>query len=226
MTNKKRPVVSVDRHRVLIIDDHPLIRQGLVRLLNEEPDIKVCGEAGTGPEALELTLNLKPNLAIVDLRLPNTDGIDLISELMAHAPDLLILVLTMRDEQIYAERALSAGAKGYIMKGSAPEKVLVAIRQVLNGQIHLSEAMTETVLHRFVGGGKPEQSTRIDLLSRRELQVMTLVCEGMGPKAIGEKLHLSTRTVETYRTNIKIKLGLENAADLRRYAIAWLQRER
>jgi DNA-binding NarL/FixJ family response regulator len=225
MAEKTSHAKSDDRHRVLIVDDHPLIRQGLVQLLNEERGIEVCGEAGNGREALELAAAVKPELLILDLRLPDRDGIDLISDLKAHDPGLLILVLTMRDEQVYAERALSAGAAGYVMKGHSPDVVLAAINRVLDGQVYLSEEMTAAVLKRFAGHGHPEQISSIDLLSRRELQVMSLIGQGLGPKEIGKEMHISVRTVETHRENIKIKLGLDDAAALRKFAIQWVQRE-
>ena len=209
--------------RIFVVDDHPLIRQGLIQLLGEQENMEVCGEAGSGIEAAAAIDELKPDLAIVDLSLKDMNGLDLIRDMSGKQPGLSVLVLSMHEELFYAERALRIGAKGYIMKGGPLEEVLTAIRRVLDGDVYLSDKMTSRIMHRLVGGQSAEPATPMDLLTDRQLRVFILTGEGHGPSEIAEKLHLSVKTIETYRSRIKEKLDLSSATELRRHAIHWVQ---
>lgn len=212
------------RVRILLVDDHPMVRQGIIRVLGREEDFQVCGEAGTAAEAHELARTVQPAVAVVDLALPDADGIELIKDLHARHPDLVILVLSMRDEELYAERALRAGARGYVMKGKRPRQLVEAIRTALDGGVYLSETMAARLMRRLVDAdAQGAEGSPVDSLSDRELQVFTLIGEGMGPTRIAEKLHLSVKTIETYRAHIKRKLNLPDAAALRKCAIQWAQ---
>jgi DNA-binding NarL/FixJ family response regulator len=211
--------------RILLVDDHPMIRQGLVTLIEQEANWSVCGQADTGREALELADETDPDLAVVDLALEDIDGIDLIKDLAKRQPDLRILVLSMRDESLYAERALRAGAHGYIMKGQRPGTLRQALQRVLDGDVYLSEVMTGKLMRRLVDHDAEDATSPVAELSDREFQVFTMIGRGMGPSEIADRLHLSVKTIETYRAHIKQKLALEDAASLRRYAIEWAQEQ-
>jgi DNA-binding NarL/FixJ family response regulator len=200
-----------------------MIVQGLLRLLSKERDLEACGRAGTGHEALALARELEPDLAVIDLALPDVDGIELIKNFAARCPGVAILVLSMRDEAVYAPRALRAGAKGYIMKGQRPKKVLEAVRQVLDGEVYLSDKMASTMMRRLVQGDGKQAASPVSALSDRELQVFTMIGRGIGPTRIAQRLHLSVKTIETYRAHLKRKLRLPDAAALRRFAIEWTQ---
>ena len=209
------------KDRILVVDDHPLIRQGLMQLINSQPDMEVVGEAKNGHEAIEALSKLDPDLAIIDITLEDLSGIDLIKDLKARYPDLSVLVLSMHDESIYAERALRAGARGFIMKGGRLKDMMTAIRKVHSGEVYLSDTMTARLMHRLVGNSGSMDSSPMDLLTERELRIMELIGEGMGPSRIAKTLHLSVKTIETHRAHIKEKLGLDDAAAVRRYAIQW-----
>ena len=207
--------------RVLIVDDHAIVRQGLRRLIEEERDLVVSGEAEDGPGALELLSAAKPDVALVDIGLQGMSGIDLIKNLKARLPKLPILAISMYDESVYAERVLRAGAKGYIMKKESAEKVVAGIRRVLSGKLFLSDAIAEKILNKIAespseGGGSP-----VDALSDRELEVFQLIGKGYKTSRIAEELNLSVKTVESYREQIKNKLDLEHASDLAQYAVEW-----
>jgi DNA-binding NarL/FixJ family response regulator len=212
--------VNVDVGRVLIVDDHPIVRQGLTQLIGQEGDLEVCGEADDVTSAFAAIERLAPDIAIVDLMLRGSTGIELIKELKAHHPDLRILVISMHDEAVYAERALRAGAHGYIMKEVATHEVLTALRTVLAGDVYVSKEMISRILRRMVGGGP---SDGIDRLTDRELEVFQWIGRGLSVIEIGEKLKVSPKTVETYRAHIKEKLGLANANDVLRVAVSWLE---
>jgi DNA-binding NarL/FixJ family response regulator len=209
--------------RIVVVDDHPIVRQGLVQMVNREPDLEVCAEAETAAEALKAVAATKPDLAVVDLCLKGASGLELLKDLKVRHPKLPVLVLSMYDESIYAERALRAGARGYMMKEEAAEQVLVAIRRVLGGQIYLSEMMASRLLHLFVDGRADAGTSPTDRLSDRELEVFQLIGNGLGNSQIAAKLHLSTKTIETYRAHIKEKLHLQDSAELLRAAILWAQ---
>ena len=210
------------KKQVFLVDDHPLVRQALCELINQEGDMAVCGEAEGAPAALRSIAALKPDVAVVDLTLKEGSGLDLVKDLKLRQPNLPVLVLSMHDESTYAERLLRSGARGYVMKDQASDKVVIALRKVLSGEVYLSDKMSARILHKLVGGA-PATASPVDLLSDRELQVFELIGQGIGTRRIAEKLHLSVKTVETYREHIKLKLKLDNATDLLQHAIQWTQ---
>jgi len=185
----------------------------------------VCGQAEDAYDAMEAIKTLKPDLVIVDISLKEKSGIEVIKDIKSRYPTLTVLILSMHDESLYAERALRAGAKGYIMKQEATEKVITAIRKVLSGQVYVSNRMAARMVGKFVGGGPDVGASEIDRLSDRELEVFCLIGQGHGTREIAEKLHLSVKTIETYRAHIKEKLNLTSAAELLRYAIRWVSSE-
>jgi DNA-binding NarL/FixJ family response regulator len=213
------------KFRILIVDDHPILRQGIGQLINAEPDLMVCGEAEDAHQALSAVGVTKCDIAIVDISLKGTSGIELLKNLKVHYPKLQVLILSMHDETIYAQRALRAGASGYIMKQEATEKVLGAIRKILNGEIYLSERLGSRMLSQLVGGRGAIPSSPIDQLSDRELEIFGLIGQGHGTRPIAEKLHLSVKTVESHRAHIKEKMNLKNATELVHHAIQWAQSE-
>jgi len=215
----------IKKKRLLIVDDHPIVRQGITRLINYEEELVVCGEAGNAKEALEVVEKQKPDMVIVDISLKGRSGLELIKDIRMRFQDLPVLVVSMHDESLYAERVLRAGAKGYIMKQEPPEKVLNAIRQVLGGKIFVSEKMREKMLQRYVLGSSQKNASTVERLSDRELEVFRLIGKGMGTRQIAKELDLSIKTVETYREHIKEKLNLENSSKLLQYAIDWVQNE-
>jgi DNA-binding NarL/FixJ family response regulator len=203
--------------RILIVDDHPIVRLGIRQLVGPERDLEVCAEAASAPEALAAARAATPQLAIVDLSLAQGTGLELIRALRAAVPGLPVLVLSMHDETLYAERALRAGARGYIMKREAITGLVGAIRTVLAGRIHVSEAMAQTLFERLGREGAPPEAPA-DRLTDRELQVLDLLGRGLATAAIAAQLGVSRKTVETYRANLKTKLGLRDAAELIRFA--------
>ncbi|SEM01146.1 DNA-binding response regulator, NarL/FixJ family, contains REC and HTH domains [Syntrophus gentianae] len=211
------------KKRVLIVDDHPILRKGLSLLINSEPDLTVVAEADNAQRALEKIEAHKPDLLIVDISLPGIDGIELIKTVKLTHRDLPALVVSMHDESLFAERALRAGARGYIMKQEALEKVLVAIRRVLAGEIFVSEKIATSMLEKMVSSEDRAVSSPIDLLSNRELTVFRMIGQGYKTSQIAEKLHLSVKTIESYRAHIKEKLKLADGTDLLKYAIQWVQ---
>ena len=211
--------------RVLIVDDHPIVRHGLRQLISQEPDLEVSGEAERPSEALKAIASLKPHVAIVDLSLREGSGLELIKDIKVRHPKLAVLVLSMHDESIYGERVLRAGARGYITKAEASENLLTAIRRVLAGEIYLSEKMAARMLHKLAAGPGVTDSSPVGVLSDRELEVFQLIGQGLRTRQIAERLQLSVKTIETYRENIKWKLKLEDAAELLQHAIRWAQGE-
>jgi DNA-binding NarL/FixJ family response regulator len=209
--------------RIMLVDDHPMLIRGIADLINGEPDLEVCGEASTFQEAMAQVTKLKPGLVVVDVSLDGNNGIELMKNLSGRPGAPPILAYSMHDESIYAERALRAGAKGYVMKQAAPEVLLSAIHQILKGKIFLSETMSERLLGKLVGAGSTSTATAwpIDKLSDRELEVLQLLGQGMGTSQIADKLCLSVKTIETYREHLKQKLNLANGQELLRYAIEW-----
>ena len=211
--------------RIVLVDDHPVTREGVRVLIDQESDLTVCGQADSAPAALQLIQKLQPDLAIVDITLKTTSGIELLKNVKAILPDLPVLIMSMHDESLYGERALRAGAKGYIMKHEASERILVAIRSVLEGDLYLSEKMKEKMLHRLVRSKKNEVVFTIDTLSDREMEVFQLIGNGFGTRQIADKLNLSVKTIDSYREHLKLKLRLEKGADLVRHAIQWVRSE-
>ena len=207
------------RKRVLLVDDHPLVREGLVTLIRATPDLEVMGEAGNADEALRILSEKSPDLVLADLSLPGLNGLELIRDMRAKFPKLRVLVLSMYEEGVYAERALRAGAHGYIMKQAPGSKIIEAIRTVLRGEVYVSPTIATRMLQLLVDGNAGE-NRRSDLegLSDRELQVFTSIGNGLATHEIADVLKLSVKTIQTYREHIKRKLGLRNATDLVHYA--------
>jgi DNA-binding NarL/FixJ family response regulator len=211
--------------RVFLVDDHPIVRRGFQLLIGLEPDLMVCGEADSGPAALDKILTLKPDVAIVDLSLKASSGLELIKQVRAQSLELKLLVFTMREEGIYAERALRAGADGYITKEEGAEKAIAAIRVLMQGKRYVSDKMAERMMDKLVGAADDGDGT-IELLSDRELEVLELIGNGLGSREVAEKLHLSVKTIESHREHIKTKLGLTRAAELVNYAFTWARGEK
>jgi DNA-binding NarL/FixJ family response regulator len=209
------------KRTVLVVDDHPLMRQGLALLINQQQDLHVCGEAEEAQAALLAIAQLRPDIMILDISLKGPDGIEILKNIRATDPDLPVLVLSMHDEAIYAERALRARANGYIMKQEATEKVLVAVRRILSGEVYLSERMSNKMLQQYIGGAPNMIQSRIASLSDRELEVFRRIGEGRATREIAEELHLSVKTVETYQAHIKEKLALRTGRELIQHAIQW-----
>jgi len=215
-TNKKQ--------RIVVVEDHPMVREHLAQIINKESDIEVCGEADNIQQAMRVIRNMSPDLVVVDITLNGDSGLELIKGLKVLSMPTPVLVLSMHDESLYAERALRAGAKGYITKHKASSEVLSAIRRVLAGEIYLSEKMVSSVLHKFApGGGKSVKSWSVDRLTDRELAVLELIGHGHTSRAIADSLGLRITTVDTYRARIKEKLNLQNAFELQHFAIQWLR---
>ena len=207
--------------RVLIVDDHPIVRQGLRRVMENEDDLTVCGEAETTQDARIAIRELHPDVVIADISLRESDGIELVRDVRAHHPHLPILVLSMHDETIYAERMLAAGANGYIMKHAASEQFLVSLRRVLDGGIYVSEAIGNHMIQKCAAGGAYTSANPIDRLSNRELQILHMVGKGMSTRESAAVLNLSVKTVESHRQRIKRKLNLTTGTQLVQYAVNW-----
>jgi DNA-binding NarL/FixJ family response regulator len=216
------------KRKVFIVDDHPIIREGLAQMINREPDLTVCGDAEEMHAALQAIETQKPHILIVDISLNGPDGLDLLKHIRTSDPSLPVLILSMHDESIYAERALRAGANGYIMKQEATERVLVALRRILNREIYVSDRVANKMLGRFVGGGRSGgvKHSPLETLSDRELEVLHLIGEGHGTRQIAEELRLSIKTVESYQSHLKEKLALKNSRELVQYAIQSAIREK
>ncbi len=210
--------------RLLIVDDHPMMRQGLTQLIDNEPDLRVGAEADSAAAALELVIRQKFDLVVLDVSLPDKNGLEVIKDLRAQKPDLAVLVVSMHDEALYAERVLRAGARGYLMKQEGGKKILAAIRQVLAGQISVSEKMSAQILEIF-SGRRTGSASPVERLSDREFEVFQLVGQGRGTREIAAHLHLSVKTVEVHRANIKTKLQLRSAVELVRFAVRWAEAE-
>lgn len=207
--------------RVLIVDDHPIVRHGLRLLIDSEEDLEVCGEAGSIDEARAQVKATSPDLALVDLSLKDESGLDLVKDLQRQNAELLILVVSIHSERLYAERVLRAGAKGYVAKQEATYELLAAIRKVLEGEVYVSARVATLLVDRVAGKGNTQNPA--EQLSDRELQVFRLIGQGKTTRAIAKVLHLSIKTIETYRAHIKSKLELKNATELVQRAATWLQ---
>jgi DNA-binding NarL/FixJ family response regulator len=207
--------------KILVVDDHPIVRQGLARLIDEEPDLDVYAQAEEAHEAMSIIKQRKPDLVIVDISLKETSGLELIKDIKATYPNLPILALSMHDESLYAERSLRAGARGYVMKTEATAKVVDAIRKILSGRIYVSDNVAGKMMNKIVGGGPNVGASAIDKLSDRELEVFSLIGQGYSTRKIAQRLHLSIKTIETYRAHIKEKLNLADSTELLQYAIRW-----
>jgi DNA-binding NarL/FixJ family response regulator len=220
---KSAKPVPLPRKKVLVVDDHPMTRAGVTYLLDKQEDLFVCGEVGSPSEALDELPKLSPDVLLTDMTMPGRGGIEFVKDVVALHPNLPILVVSMHDEVIYAERALRAGARGYIMKEAGGERLLAAIRRVLSGQVYLSETMSAKMLDNL-SGNKPRGShSPIEKLSDREFEVFQLIGQGKGTRDIAKQLHLSPKTVDVHRGHIKEKLGLKDVTSLVRYAVRWME---
>lgn len=220
------PSFTAGKKTVFVVDDHPIVRQGLALLINRETDLAVCGEAEEMHSALRAIQAVRPDILIVDISLNGPDGLELLKNIRITAPRLPVLILSMHDESIYAERALRAGANGYIMKQEATEKVLVALRRILSGEIYVSDRIANSMLRHYVRGASTSEHSSISELTDRELEVFRLIGEGQGTRQIAETLHLSVKTVESYQAHIKEKLSLRSARELVQHAVQWNVREK
>ncbi len=209
--------------RILIVDDHPLVRSGFAQLIGDCPDLEVCGEAGDMGEALKRVEETSPDLAIIDLSLAGGSGLDLIERIKARHKNVLMLVASMHDETLYAERVLAAGARGYINKQEAQDSIIQAIRQVLSGRVYLSQQMTDRLLSGMVDANHERRD--ISSLSNRELQVFELIGRGLSASQMADQLSLSIKTIETHQAHIKKKLGLGSAHELNQRAIRWVMEQ-
>jgi DNA-binding NarL/FixJ family response regulator len=207
--------------RILIVDDHPAVREGLAVRISAHPDLEVCGEAADIPQALEIAAKYAPDVAIVDIQLKNGNGLDLIDRFKALPTPVYVLVWSMFRDDLYAQRALRAGARGYINKECATGKIVEAIRTVRDGKIYLADDTAQRMLAQTVSGGGRDGAAGVDALSNRELEVFRMIGQGMAASQIAKRLHRSSHTVEAHRQAIKRKLGLKTAAELNRAAVQW-----
>jgi len=216
---KRKP--KIERKRILIVDDHPMMREGLSQVIAQEPDLEICGEAGSAPEAIEKVIALQPHLVVTDITLPGRNGLELTKDIVATVPDTLILVLSMHDESLYGERVLRAGARGYVMKQEGGKRIMEAIRRVLAGHIAVSDTLSAKLLEIFSTPRSPHSVVPVEKLTDREFEVFQLIGRGMETKAIASEMSLSPKTVEVHRTNIKTKLKISSLSELIRYAVRW-----
>jgi DNA-binding NarL/FixJ family response regulator len=218
-TTQRQETTRPRKKTVFVVDDHPLLRQGLALLIDREDDLTVCGEAEEAHAALRALERMRPDILIADISMNGPDGLDMLKGIRALYPDLPVLILSMHDESIYAERALRARANGYIMKQEATERVLVAVRRILAGDIYLSDRMAHKLLHQYISGSASDLNSRLSALSDRELEVFRLIGDGRSTRQIAEELHISIKTVETYQAHIKDKLSLRSGRELVQHAI-------
>ena len=221
---KKQPQNDTPaKRRVLIVDDHPIFRAGLTGLVNLEGELTVCGEANDAAQAMQAVEKLHPDLVLLDMSLPGKGGLELLKDIRAIAPQTPVLIISMHDETLYAERVIKAGGRGYIMKQEGPEKIVQAVRKVLSGGISVSERIAAQILDAMSGGksGKSGTSSSVSTLTDREFEVYRLLGQGKEPHEIARTLHLSIKTVDTHRAHIRQKLGLRNATELIHHATRW-----
>ena len=211
--------------KILVVDDHPIVRKGLRAILSHETDLEVCGEAESAGEALTVLGQTRPDIVIVDIALKGSDGIDLVKSIRFQDAQIPILVMSMYDESLYAERVLRAGGNGYIMKEAVNDNVIEAIRRILGGDIFVSDGIRQRILHGISGSRPDVNSSPVERLSDRELEVFRLIAEGFGTRQIADRLHLSVKTIETYRAHIKEKLNISTATALVRTAVQWMDEQ-
>jgi DNA-binding NarL/FixJ family response regulator len=217
----KLPAAHPVRKRILVIDDHPITRNGLNQLINHEPDLIVCDEFDNASQAFTAIASLKPDLVLTDITMPGKSGLELIKDVQALKQGTPVLVMSMHDETIFAERVLRAGGRGYIMKSEGGEKLLLAIRRVLRGEIYVSNTMTSKFIGNMTAGSREENRAEIECLSNREFEVFQSVGQGLTTGEIARRLHISPKTVDTHRTHIKDKLRMRTMPELTKYAIRW-----
>jgi DNA-binding NarL/FixJ family response regulator len=215
--------LALKRKRILIVDDHPIVREGLALQLNREADLEVCAQANDATQAIEMAAQVKPDLVLADINLPGRNGLELIRDLRAISPQLPVLVLSMHDESVFAERVLRAGGRGYVSKHTGGSKLVEAIRQVLDGQIYVSETVSTRLLSGLSGDHSPRTASPVEKLTDRELGVFTLIGQAMETKEISRRLNMSSKTVEAHRGAIKRKLKLKTGPELTRHAVLWVE---
>ena len=218
---KVKSAKTPSKKQILIVDDHPMMREGLRQLIEREPDLEICGEAEDAVMALDLAESQKPDIAVVDITLRSSNGLELIKDLHIRAPKTAVLVLSMHDESLYAERVLRAGGRGYIMKQEGGKKIVDAIRRVLSGSVYVSESVSARILDTF--SGRSENKSAVETLTDREFEVFQLIAQGLSTSEMAEKLHVSVKTIEVHRVNIKAKLNIATAQELIRFAVRWLE---
>jgi DNA-binding NarL/FixJ family response regulator len=221
----KRQSKGLMKKKIFIVDDHPMMRDGLAQMIANEPDLSVCGEAEEAPEALAQIEKLRPDLALVDITLRSGSGLELIKDLQARMPAVAVLVISMHDESLYAERVLRAGGRGYIMKQEGGKKLMEAIRQVLSGQTYISPKISAKIVDAFTGR-RSGSSSPVETLTDREFEVFQRIGAGLSTKEIADKLRVSPKTVEVHRVNIKDKLNVATAPELIRFAVRWVESQK
>ena len=209
------------RKRILILDDHPITRYGLIQLINREPDLQVCGDAESTPQALAAMKSARPDLVLADITMPGRSGLEFIKDVRVEFPQVAVLVMSMHDENLYAERALRAGARGYIMKNEGGGRILEAIRQVLQGQVYLSKSMAAALLDLLTRPQSRRREATPGVLSDREFEVFELIGQGLSARQIGQQLNVSVKTVATHRQHIRQKLKMQTGPELIRQAVRW-----
>jgi DNA-binding NarL/FixJ family response regulator len=224
MKSKQKP--ATPQTRILIVDDHPMMREGLAQLIGGQQDMTVCGEAGNAQEALEMVRLLQPNLVLADITLPGRNGLELIKDIQALEASVAVLVISMHDEALYAERVLRAGGRGYVMKQEGGKRIMEAIRQVAAGKIFVSDKMSARILEIFSGRRTEAGASPVENLTDREFEVFQLIGQGMETKELARELHVSPKTIEVHRANIKAKLKVKSMAELIRYAVRWVESEK
>jgi DNA-binding NarL/FixJ family response regulator len=222
LSGKKQKKAEENKSKILIVDDHPVVREGLTTIINHEKDLIVCGYAEDDHSALKAINELKPDVIIVDISLKDSDGIDLTKNIKHRYPKLPVIVLSIHDESVYAERALRAGARAYLMKEVVSENITNTIRTVLKGEIYVSDTISKKFLHKIAGDKAATTKTPIENLSDREFEIFRLIGVGYKASQIARRLHLSVKTVETYRGRLKEKLNITDAPTLLQYAIKWV----
>jgi DNA-binding NarL/FixJ family response regulator len=223
MAAKQRAPTQSAKKKVLLVDDHPMVRSGLAHFINQQLDLVTCGEAGDAGEALQRMASSKPDLAVVDISLEGKSGLELLKDIRALHPEVPVLIMSMHDESLYAERALRAGARGYVMKKAGGEIVLQAIREVLNGKIYVSQNMSARILENLSIVHSASRKSPIEALTDREFEVFQLIGEGCATAEIANRLHISPKTVDVHRQNLKEKLKLPNATSLIQHAVRWVE---
>lgn len=222
-TQVPAPAPLPPKRKVMVVDDHPFMRAGLTQLIERQPDLEICGEAGNSVDAMRELARCKPDLVLTDLTMPGRGGLELIKDMQAMDALVAVLVVSMHDEAIYAERVLRAGGRGYIMKEAGGENLLAAIRQVLRGEVYVSSKMSARILEIFSGRKPRGSSSPIETLSDREFEVFQLIGQGNSTRNIAERLNLSPKTVDVHRGHIKEKLELKDTTALVRHAVRWVE---
>ena len=223
MKNQQKQSGANNRKKILIVDDHPMMREGLAQLIGHEKDLIVCGEAGSAHQALEIIDQTKPDLVLVDISLAGKSGLELIKDIQSAHSGMAILVISMHEESLYAERVLRAGGRGYVMKQEGGKKLMLAMRQVLNGQVYVSDRMSAKILEIFSGRRPQTASLTVELLTDREFEIFQLFGQGKATREVADQLHLSAKTVEVHRVNMKKKLKVKTVPELIRYAVRWVE---